>query len=200
MPPPVVRQRPRHRPRSEAVSVGHKLFFALRPDEATAERIARIVTAAHAARGLPARLRPPRIFHITLHYFGGFDGEPDARVVAAARRAAAELARPAFDLGFDRFESWGAARAAQHPFVLTGGQSLEAVRELRDALVERLVAHGLAAPQRDCEPHLTLRYDKRPAPAWALDLPGWVASEFVLVQSPQGLTRHDVIGRWPLQA
>ncbi|MBV8036989.1 2'-5' RNA ligase family protein [Roseateles sp.] len=179
---------------------GHKLFFALRPDEEAAERIARIVTAEHAARGLQARLRPSRIFHITLHYFGYFDGEPDARVVARASRAASELRRPAFDLGFDGFTSWGGERSSKHPFVLTGGQGLEAVRELRDALVERLAAHGLLdVPERDYRPHLTLRYDKRPAPTWALDLPGWIASDFVLVKSPQGQTRHDVIARWPLQ-
>jgi len=178
---------------------GHKLFFALRPDEETAERITRVVTAEHEARGLQARLRPSRIFHITLHYFGYFDGEPDACIVASAERAAAEIVRPAFDLSFDQFTSWGDERATRHPFVLTGCHGLEAVRELRDALVERLVAHGLAAPERDYEPHLTLRYDKRPAPTWPIDLPGWIASEFVLVKSPQGLTRHDVIGRWPLQ-
>jgi RNA 2',3'-cyclic 3'-phosphodiesterase len=179
---------------------GHKLFFALRPDEATAERIAGFAAAQHEARGLQPRLRPSRIFHITLHYFGYSDGEPDAQVVALASRAASELVRPAFDLSFDSFRSWGDEGAARHPFVLTGGQGLEPVRELRDALVERLVAHGLAAPVRDYEPHLTLRYDKRRAPAWDVELPGWIASEFVLVKSPQGLTRHDVIGRWPLQA
>jgi 2'-5' RNA ligase len=178
---------------------GHKLFFALRPDEETAERIARAVTAAHEARGLAARLRPSRIFHITLHYFGYFDGEPDERVVTLASRAASELVRPAFDLSFDTFKSWGDERATRRPFVLTGGQGLEGVRELRDGLVERLVAHGLAAPARDYEPHLTLRYDKRPAPAWPVELPGWIASEFVLVKSPQGETRHEVIGLWPLQ-
>ena len=179
---------------------GHKLFFALRPDEEAAERIAQAVAAAHEARGLAPRLRPSRIFHITLHYFGYFDGEPDAPLVALAHRAASEVVRPAFDLGFDRFVSWGGDGAPKHPFVLTGGQGLEAVRELRDALIERLVAHGLAAPQRDYVPHLTLRYDKRPAPpAWPIDLPGWIASDFVLVKSPQGQTRHEVIGRWPLQ-
>jgi 2'-5' RNA ligase len=178
---------------------GHKLFFALRPDEETAERIARTVATEHEVRGLRPRLRPSRVFHITLHYFGYFDGEPDERVVLLARRAASEVVRPAFDLRFDTFRSWGDERPGQHPFVLTGGQGLEAVRELRDELVARLVAHGLAAPVRDYEPHLTLRYDKRPAPEWPVDLPGWVASEFVLVKSPQGQTRHDVIDRWPLQ-
>jgi 2'-5' RNA ligase len=178
---------------------GHKLFFALRPDEEAAGRIARVVTAEHEARGLPPRLRPSHIFHITLHYFGYFDGEPDERIVALAARAASEVVRPAFDLSFDTFKSWGDERATKHPFVLTGGHGLEAVRELRDALVARLVAHGLAAPARDYEPHLTLRYDKRPAPAWPIDLAGWIASEFVLVKSPQGETRHEVIGRWPLQ-
>ncbi|MDR7295361.1 2'-5' RNA ligase [Pelomonas aquatica] len=178
---------------------GHKLFFALRPDEETADRIARTVAAEHKARGLAPRLRPSRIFHVTLHYFGYFEGEPDARVVMLASRAAAEVVRPAFDLRFDTLKSWGDERAAKHPFVLTGGQGLEPVRELRDALVERLVAHGLTASVRDYEPHLTLRYDKRTAPDWSLELPGWIASEFVLVKSPQGQTRHEVIARWPLQ-
>lgn len=191
--------RPR-RPRSEPARAvtGHKLFFALRPDEATAERIARVVTAQHAARGLQPRLRPSRIFHITLHYFGRFDGEPDAERVAVASQAASGLRWPAFDLGFERLASWGHAGARQHPFVLTGGQGLEAVRELRDALADRLLAQGLPATP-DHEPHLTLRYDKHPAPVWDIDLPGWTASEFVLVASPQGLTRHDVLARWPLQ-
>lgn len=178
---------------------GHKLFFALRPDEETAERIARFATAEHEARGLQPRLRPSRIFHITLHYFGYVDGEPDARLVELASRAASELVWPAFDLSFDAFRSWGKERSSKHPFVLTGGQGLEAVRELRDALLERLVAHGFSEPELDYEPHLTLRYDKRAAPDWPVELPGWVASEFVLVKSPQGLTRHDVIARWPLQ-
>ncbi|HEY1128114.1 MAG TPA: RNA 2',3'-cyclic phosphodiesterase [Roseateles sp.] len=179
---------------------GHKLFFALRPDEETAERIARVVTAEHEVHGLQAKLRPSRIFHITLHYFGHFDGEPDADLVALASDAASEVHRPAFELSFDGFTSWGDERAAKHPFVLTGGRGLESVRQLRDALVARLVAHGIAAPEREYEPHLTLRYDKRPAPVWPVELPGWTAREFVLVKSPQGLTRHDVIARWPLQA
>jgi 2'-5' RNA ligase len=178
---------------------GHKLFFALRPDEETAERIARFATTEHEARGLAPRLRPSRIFHITLHYFGRFEGELDAQLVESSKRAASEVIRPAFDLGFERFASWGHEGARQHPFVLTGGQSLEAVRELRDALADRLIAHDLPA-SKDYEPHLTLRYDKRPAPAWEVELAGWTASEFVLVASPQGLTRHDVIARWPLQA
>ncbi|WP_457443187.1 2'-5' RNA ligase family protein [Roseateles sp. P5_E4] len=177
---------------------GHKLFFALRPDEQAAERIARAAAAEHVARGLVPRFRPSRIFHITLHYFGRFEGEPDPQLVAQAMRAAAELVWPAFDVGFERFASWGREGARQHPFVLTGGQSLEAVRELRDALADRLVDHGLPAV-KDYEPHLTLRYDKRPAHAWEVDLAGWTASELVLVSSPQGLTQHDVIARWPLQ-
>jgi 2'-5' RNA ligase len=96
---------------------GHKLFFALRPDEEAAGRIARVVTAEHEARGLPPRLRPSHIFHITLHYFGYFDGEPDERIVALAARAASEVVRPAFDLSFGTFKSWGDERATKHPFV-----------------------------------------------------------------------------------
>lgn len=178
---------------------GCKLFFALRPDEETAERIACVVAAEHEARGLQPRLRPARIFHITLHYFGSFEGEPPAPLVRSAHRAAAEVIHPAFDLWFDRLASWGAANARHHPFVLTGGQGLEAVCELRDALVGGLAAQGLAPPVRAYEPHLTLRYDRQPAPTWSLALSGWVASEFALVKSIQGQTRHEVLQRWPLQ-
>lgn len=178
---------------------GHKLFFALRPDEETAERIARFATVEHAARGLQARLRPSRIFHITLHYFGFCAGEPDADLVARARDAASEVVWPTFGLSFDGFKSWGKERSSKHPFVLTGSQGQEGVRGLQQALVERLQAHGLGPPELDYEPHLTLRYDKRTAPAWPVELQGWTASEFVLVKSPQGLTRHDVIAHWPLR-
>jgi 2'-5' RNA ligase len=177
----------------------HKLFLALRPDEASAERIARVVTAEHLARGLEARLRPPGIFHVTLHFFGHFDGPPEAHLVDLASRVAGELVWPSFDLNFDRFESWGSTGARRHPFVLTGGQGLEAVREFQAELGRHLAAHGLATAAH-YEPHLTLRYDKAPAPAWPVALPGWVAGEFVLIDSPQGETRHDVIARWPLQA
>lgn len=177
---------------------GHNLFFALQPDEATAERFARVVTQEHETRGLKPRLRPSRIFHVTLHFFGRFPDRPDPQLVKLAMQAAAEVDWPAFDLCFDRFESWGHENAKKFPFVLTGGQGLEPVRELQAELARRLVAQGLQV-QGEFNPHLTLRYDKRRAPAWELDLPGWVASEFVLIDSPQGETRHDVIARWPLQ-
>ncbi|RZL92186.1 MAG: RNA 2',3'-cyclic phosphodiesterase [Variovorax sp.] len=177
---------------------GHKLFLALQPDPAAAERIARVVTAEHEARGLQARLRPSRVFHITLHYFGYFPGEPAVEVVAQAGRAAADVVMPAFDVGFDTLLSWGAEGAPRHPFVLTGGAALDGARALQRVLTDRLAAHGVEQPARAFVPHLTLRYDKRPAPAWPVTVPGWRAGDFVLVKSVQGMTRHDVIERWPL--
>lgn len=180
------------------IPTSHKLFFALRPDAVSAERIAREVTEAHMARGLTARLRPSRIFHITLHYFGAFPSAPPQPLIELACRAAQELVWPPLETDFEGFASWGGEGARSHPFVLTGGQSLQPVRALRDALGERLAAHGI--PSRpDYEPHLTLRYDRRPAVVWAQRIRGWLANEFVLVDSPQGLTRHDVLARWPLR-
>jgi len=178
---------------------GHKLFFALRPDEETAERIAAVAAAEHEARGLQPRLRPSRIFHITLHYFGYFEGEPDARIVELASRAADGLVGPPFGVSFDSFRSWGKEGSSKHPFVLTGGPGLEAVRELQRTLVQRLVAQGFGVPELGYVPHLTLRYDRRSAPDWPVELPGWIVDEFVLVKSPQGETRHDIIRRWPLR-
>jgi 2'-5' RNA ligase len=176
----------------------HKLFFALRPDPASAERIAQAVTAEHQARGLAPRLRPSRIFHITLFFFGNFEGPPEPGLVELVRRVAGELDWPSFELRFDRFASWGNPEARRRPFVLTGGQGLELVREFQAELGRHLAAHGFVRSE-SFEPHLTLRYDPSPAATWSVDLPGWVASDFVLIDSPQGETRHDVIARWPLQ-
>jgi RNA 2',3'-cyclic 3'-phosphodiesterase len=177
----------------------HGLFFALQPDPAAAARIAATVTAHLQRRGQAGSLRPTSVFHITLHQLGVFEGALPEALVATACRAAAELNLPAFDLSFERLESFGGATAGRHPLVLTGGQGLEAVRELRDALGHRMAAHGLRVTP-SYTPHLTVRYDAHPGPATVLELPGWVASEFVLLDSPQGLTQHRRLAGWALQA
>ena len=170
-----------------------------RPSASLASQPHNRTTAEHEARGLAPRLRPSRVFHITLHYFGHADGAPRsaARRAGQPRRVRDRVAgvRPALR----HLHEVGPDGAQKHPFVLTGGQGLEPVRALRGALAARLAAHGLAAPEGAYQPHLTLRYDKRRAPAWPVDSAGWTASEFVLVASPQDLTRHDILARWPLQ-
>lgn len=49
-------------------------------------------------------------------------------------------------------------------------------------------------------PHMTLFYRDGALATHDLDQPfGWTAREFVLIHSYLGLTRHDMVARWPLR-
>lgn len=181
-----------------AAAIVHSLFFALRPDAARAERLVALASRLRTELGLRGKPRPATQLHITLQYLGRGRGGPVPELLRAARAAASELIWPAFDLGFDRLYSFARGRGP-HPLVLGGGQGLEPVREMHAALADLLRRHGLRAPA-GFEPHLTLLYDARVVPEQPQHVPGWVASELLLIDSLQGLGRHHVLGRWPLQA
>lgn len=47
-------------------------------------------------------------------------------------------------------------------------------------------------------PHVTMLYDEHEVAEQVVDAIGWTATEFVLVHSLLGQTRHVPLGRWPL--
>jgi RNA 2',3'-cyclic 3'-phosphodiesterase len=182
----------------------HALFFCLRPDEATAQRLAEVAQAI--ARRLGLRERPSRAdrLHVTLHHLGWYDDAiPEqatamAAVRAAAERAAASIVWPTLPLQFDELLSF-TRKARNRPLVLSGGAGLDQVRQFRAHLGERLSAHGLAVDPH-FTPHLTLAYDDRLIEPEAHTVPGWTAIDFHLADSLQGQSRHVMVGRWPLGA
>jgi RNA 2',3'-cyclic 3'-phosphodiesterase len=176
-----------------------RLFFALQPDAATAERISALARGLRGAHGLKGKpLAKPRL-HITLSFLGDFIGLPEA-LLAAAREAATRVRQAPIALHFDRVGSF-TGQPRRRPLVLRGDAGLQGVVALHDALTSALHGQGVRlADTRRFTPHLTLLYDARLLAEQRLDPIGWTANEFVLVDSHIGQSRHEVLGRFPLSA
>ncbi len=86
-----------------------QIFFAVRPDEETAARIAEIVRRLCLEHGLRGKPLPPERLHVTLRGLGGYDGTSQD-VVVAAKDAAAAIAMPPFNVAFNSIMSFGAEK------------------------------------------------------------------------------------------
>lgn len=190
---------PAPRPRQSRPSVAapqHTWFFALRPGGADAESLDAVAEGLLKSYGVTGKRVGPERLHITLELVGH---DVDAAVVEAACRAADQLRFPVIDVRFDAAVTFSAPSG---PFVLLGGaetDGLDSVRKLRTALGCALGNHGFT-PARSYEPHMTLCYDRRNRVERVVVEPmGFQATEFALVKSHIGLSRHEVVRTWALQ-
>ncbi|WP_298926809.1 2'-5' RNA ligase family protein [uncultured Ramlibacter sp.] len=184
-------RRPAQR-RAPAAQPRHTLFFALRPDPSDAAAIDRFAAGLLASLGVSGKRIAPERLHVTLDLVGH---DADQASVDAARRAAATVRFAAIDVRFDAVMSFDAPSA---PLVLLGAQGLDAVRGLRTTLGGALADQGFKPP-RTYEPHMTLCYDPRHRiERKPLEPIGFRATGFALVRSHIGLSRHEVLGTWPL--
>lgn len=176
-----------------------RLFFAVYPDAAAAERIAALGAWLHAALGLKRPPFPPGRLHVTLLMLGDHAGLPP-ELVAQATQAAQSIAQAPFEVGFDRAASFP-RRDPARPFVLLAHRGVEGLAALREALEQGLAAAGGAPThERAFRPHLTLQYDPRTVPERPVEPVGWTVREFVLVHSLLGRSRHVPLARWPLRS
>jgi 2'-5' RNA ligase len=171
----------------------HSLFFAALPDDPVARRAHRLAGALagrHRLRGRP--LRPERL-HVSLCKVGMSPAPPSAKVVDLARRIGERVAPPPFKVTFDRVQSW---RRSNGPVVLVGGEDrVVGLNWLGHALAE---AQGMK-PRRFV-PHVSLIWSPDVLPERAVEPFSWMVREFVLIHSIHGEGRHEVLGRWPLEA
>ena len=179
--------------RSQAAQAArHTWFFALRPGAEDAARIDAFASRLLASHGMSGKRMAPERLHITLDLVGH---DVDEGTVEAACRAASAVRSPALDVRFDTVATFGAPSA---PVVLLGAAGLDAVRGLRTALGCALADQGFRPPPA-YEPHMTLCYDPRHHLARTpVDPPGFRATEFALVKSHIGFSRHEVVRTWPL--
>jgi 2'-5' RNA ligase len=183
---------------STALRPTDRLFFAVFPDAAAASAVERLAHRLRAAHGLQGRPLPIERFHVTLHFLGDHAGLP-ADIVAAATQAAASLVARPFEVVFDRAASFS-RRQHRKPFVLLGREGVAALSAFQRTLGEALVRVGLARRiEPRFTPHLTLLYDDQAVPEQPVEPVRWTVSEFVLVHSLLGRTRHLPLGRWPLR-
>jgi len=174
------------------------LFFALQPAADTADHIAQLASQLRADCGVHGKLRPTEVFHVTLHFLGGFAGLPRT-LIEDASRAAAILSMPAFDVEFDRALSFS-GRPRNVPLVLAGGEGVAGVTALYDALGKELLKAAVRTlgGGSGYTPHLTLLHGDRAITERRVSAVRWRVREFVLVRSFHGQGRHEVLQRFAL--
>jgi len=151
--------------------------------------------AAHGLRGSP--IRQDRM-HITLIHVGDYAGSIPQSVIADTRMAADGLSEAALDVTFDRAGSFAGA-PGKHPYVLLGGEGVEALGVFRDRLFRAVLRAGVRTLSKAVfTPHVTLTYGDRRLPERAIDPIGWRATEFLLIHSEVGRSTYHTLGRWPL--
>jgi 2'-5' RNA ligase len=177
-----------------------RLFFAIFPDGDTAARIARLSQGLRDRNGLSGRPLATDRFHITLRLIGDFTGGLPEPIVAAASDAAAGIAAAPFEVAFDYALSF-TGKPGNLPFVLRGGEGLMALMEFQRGLIGALARAGFnfGPSALNFTPHVTLLYDSLSVAQQAIEPIAWTATEFVLVRSLLGQTRHIPLERWPLR-
>jgi RNA 2',3'-cyclic 3'-phosphodiesterase len=174
-----------------------QVFFAIFPDAQAAARVTARMQQLRSQHGLTGRPLAMERFHVTLFHLGDYVGLPRG-VVAAASEAAAAVAFPPFDIVFDRAMSFFGKSHSQ-PFVLRGGDGLAALVEFQRALGAEIKKAGLwRRADAHFTPHVTLLYDSRCVVEQIIEPVSWTVTEFVLVHSLLGQTRHIPLARWPL--
>ncbi|WP_372784693.1 2'-5' RNA ligase family protein [Phenylobacterium sp.] len=179
-----------------AASPEHRVFFALQPDAEAAERIVSLAGDLRRRHGLKGRPTPASRLHLSLNFIGTFRGPPTRSVMEKAASLAAKVSEAAFRVTLNHVESW---KNDPHPLVLVGDEGVIGAQILHAAIHKALVA-GTMAPRREPQfwPHVTLLRDKAQVPGAFAEPVSWMAREFVLLDSPFGEGRHEVLGRWPL--
>jgi RNA 2',3'-cyclic 3'-phosphodiesterase len=182
-----------------AVTASQRLFFAVRPDVTAAASATSLANALREQHGLKGRVISAERLHITLHWLRDHDELP-AELVASAMVAGGKVEMAPFDVGFDRVESLGDASHGG-PLVLTGAAGLAPLRQFQRTVATAMTDAGIGPFVRTgFKPHMTLLYDDRYVARQAIDPIGWRVSEWVLVHSIVGASKHIVLGRWSLRS
>jgi len=169
------------------------LFLAIVPDEDTAQRFEQRAEYLRKTHGFTGVSRP---FHVTLCDIVPRTGLP--RMIERIAEVAASLAAQPFSVAFDRAMKFGKGKG-EGAVVLTGDDSVAGLIAFRQALCFGLQKAGLGKwSAKGYTPHLTLLYDTREVTE-RIEPVDWVISEFVLLRSVVGETKHVPLGRWQIR-
>jgi len=176
----------------------HRLFFALKPDTATAAAIARAAEQVKATKLVHGRWPRGDKHHLTLHFLGDHAPFPDD-VVARARAAAAQVVCAPFSFVLDHATSFGDRREA--PCVLRCAPGSEQPLQMFHRELEAALQHvglGEHLEHRPFAPHVTIARGTALAKPVAVAPIVWQACAFALVDSLVGKSIYDELGQWPL--
>jgi 2'-5' RNA ligase len=173
-----------------------RLFFAIFPDPATAADVAGRAERLRGDHCLSGRPLAPDRFHVTLHHLGDHAGLR-RDIVAMASEAAGTLKTSPFEVVFDKAGSFH--NGGNNPFVLQGGEGLEALKTFQRDLGLAMARAGLGRlVDKSFTPHVTLLYDKSLVAERPVEPVRWTVDGFTLVHSLLGRTEHVPLARWTL--
>lgn len=162
---------------------------------ATIETLARKI--AHEA-GLADRLMDSKRYHLSLVHISDRDRLRSRDVFVVAQAARLIHVCP-FEVCLSRAGSVrGPPRRAgppRHPLVMLADQG--PIVDLFRSLGKELRKLGIRVGE-DFTPHLTLAYSEQFVPMRPIQPIRFAVCEFVLIHSERGLTKHNVLGTWPL--
>lgn len=170
-------------------------FFAVLPPPAVARSIHTLGHQLRRSIGLRGKLIGPDRYHITLCGTGAF-GEVPFETIELLNQIGASIQDPVFDVFFDLTAAFGGSNG-KRSLVLTASDTLPALLTLQTRLHDAMQAANLPVDER-FNPHITLLYDKRPAPRIEIPRLSFTVPEFVLIRSIHGTSCHDHLARWPL--
>jgi 2'-5' RNA ligase len=173
-------------------------FFALRPDGDALESLQRVRDAQCARYGLRSPVARDNL-HLTL-----CDGGKPARLREPYERAMLKAGSGqnvrTFDLVLNRLLRFH-GRGGEPCLVLGADENSAApLRALRHDLAISQLFNGLVVlGVKSFAPHVTLAYGSNlPTLDQEIEPIVWRVSEFTLIASHQGQSRHEELGRWPL--
>lgn len=171
-------------------------FLAVRPDEATLERIDKVAASLREQQGRYIRPIGKDRYHLSLH--GPHPERKGPRdLVARISKAAETVTARGFMVCVDRLSNFGDT-TSRHAVVLTTWNEMPGLAILHARLGDALRAAGLKTDSSSFTPHVTLFYRRGLVPERALPPIRWQVRDFVLIRSVIGASRHDEIARWRL--
>lgn len=164
----------------------HRFFFALLPPIRAASEIERL--SFTLGRGRRVRTRH---LHMTLAITPDYDAPPPG-LADRMLRIPSELFFASFALVLNRLSGSTGSLA------LCPSTRPDRLLLLQRQLERALLRSGLRRPAWRFNPHLTLLYRDNVPFSRPVSPIGWQVGELALVHSHVGLTRHDILQRWPL--
>lgn len=178
----------------------HAIMFLVYPNPSDAAGISERNHRFRDRAALKGRaLRPDRL-HITLFSLGVYrEDEMPADLIPQARAAGAMVDSPPIEIVLDCLQTFR-RNSFDQPLVLTGSGGMKPLRRFREELGLAMINSGLRRfVKSGFNPHMTLLYDRRPVAPRPIDPARWTMTEFVLVDSLRGRTRHVPLARWTLR-
>ena len=177
-----------------------RLFLSRFPDAATSSRVKRFAERFIGENRLKERQLKAERLHVSLHCVGDC-WRLRTKFIYAARRAGEAVSMGPFEATFPCIKSFERAASIngiphRQPLVLLGEGG--EVLELHKILGAAMARNGLEAA-KSFTPHMTLLYGSKPIPLQAIEPISFADKEFALVHSELGLTRYNIIDRWPLE-